>query len=94
MPAAPANHASRDKVKSNRMDAPTRSGLTVPKWECQSNHVTEGSAHHEDYDDWHRFGEKHFCRSHGGAVLKKVLKRNHVTQFFANLPACVIGMEA
>jgi transposase len=23
-----------------------------------------------------------------------VLKRNHVAEFFANLPACVIGMEA
>jgi len=36
----------------------------------------------------------HGVNEHGRAVLKKVLKRNHVTEFFANLPACVIGMEA
>ncbi|KVW76248.1 IS110 family transposase [Burkholderia ubonensis] len=36
----------------------------------------------------------HGVNEHGRAVLKKVLKRNHVAEFFANLPACVIGMEA
>ena len=28
------------------------------------------------------------------AVLKKVLKRDKMLAFFANLPACLIGMEA
>jgi len=41
-------------VGSNGMDAPTRSGINVPKWKFRSNHLTEGSAHHEDYDSWHR----------------------------------------
>jgi transposase len=36
----------------------------------------------------------HGVDEHGRTVLKKVLKRNHVAEFFANLPACVIGMEA
>jgi transposase len=36
----------------------------------------------------------HGVNEHGRTVLKKVLKRNHVAEFFANLPACVIGMEA
>ncbi len=30
----------------------------------------------------------------GKAVLKKQLKRNQVASFFANLPACRVGMEA
>ena len=31
---------------------------------------------------------------HGKAVLKKQLKRDRVAAFFAQLPACLIGMEA
>ena len=30
----------------------------------------------------------------GTAVLKKQLRRHQVTPFFANLPACLVGMEA
>ena len=29
-------------VEFNGMDAPTRSGINVPKWKCRSNHLTEG----------------------------------------------------
>jgi transposase len=36
----------------------------------------------------------HGVNEHGRAVVKKVLKRDQVTTFFANLPACLIGMEA
>jgi hypothetical protein len=43
------------------MDAPTRYGIDVPKWKCRSNHLNEGSAHHEDYGNRHRPGEKCFC---------------------------------
>ena len=28
------------------------------------------------------------------AVLRKQLRRNQVAAFFANLPACLVGMEA
>jgi transposase len=36
----------------------------------------------------------HGVNEHGRAVLKKVLKRDQMLAFFANLPACMIGMEA
>ena len=36
----------------------------------------------------------HGADAHGKAVLKKQLKRTQVLSFFANLPPCVIGMEA
>jgi transposase len=36
----------------------------------------------------------HGVDEHGKAVLRKTLKRNQVLTFFANLPACLIGMEA
>lgn len=36
----------------------------------------------------------HGVNEHGKAVLKKQLKRDKVTEFFANLQPCLIGMEA
>lgn len=36
----------------------------------------------------------HGVDEHGKVVLRKQLKRSQVTAFFANLPACLIGMEA
>jgi transposase len=36
----------------------------------------------------------HGVNEHGRPVLKKVLKRDKMLAFFANLPACLIGMEA
>ncbi len=36
----------------------------------------------------------HGVDERGKAVVKKQLKRNQVTSFFANLPACRVGMEA
>ncbi len=36
----------------------------------------------------------HAVDERGKAVLRKQLRRGQVTAFFANLPACVIGMEA
>ncbi len=36
----------------------------------------------------------HGVDERGKAVLKKQLKRNQVASFFANLPACRVGMEA
>lgn len=36
----------------------------------------------------------HGVNEHGRVVLKKQLKRDQVVVFFANLPPCVIGMEA
>lgn len=36
----------------------------------------------------------HGVDSHGKAILKKQLKRDQMMPFFANLPVCLIGMEA
>lgn len=36
----------------------------------------------------------HGANKHGKAVLRKQLRREQVMAFFANLPACLIGMEA
>lgn len=36
----------------------------------------------------------HGIDEHGKAVLKKQLRREHMAQFFVQLPACLIGMEA
>ena len=42
---------------------------------------------------------KHVFQVHGAdasgrAVLKKRLRRNQITDFFANLPKCLVGIEA
>jgi transposase len=36
----------------------------------------------------------HGVDGHGKAVIRRQLKRTEVAKFFANLPACLIGMEA
>src|SRR5215510_6346303 len=36
----------------------------------------------------------HGVNAHGKVVLRKQLRRDQVAAFFANLPACLIGMEA
>jgi transposase len=36
----------------------------------------------------------HAANEHGKAVLRKQLRRDQVAPFFANLPPCLIGMEA
>jgi transposase len=36
----------------------------------------------------------HAVDEHGKVVLKKQIKRDQMTVFFANLPACLVGMEA
>ncbi|WP_020655822.1 IS110 family transposase [Massilia niastensis] len=36
----------------------------------------------------------HGVDAHGEAILKKQLKRDQMAAFFANLPSCLIGMEA
>jgi transposase len=36
----------------------------------------------------------HGVDEHGQGVLRKQLKRNQMKVFFANLPTCLIGMEA
>lgn len=38
--------------------------------------------------------EVHGVDSHGKVVVRKTLRRNAVAHFFANLPPCLVGMEA
>jgi len=38
--------------------------------------------------------EVHGVDTHGKAIMRKTLRRAAVTAFFANLPPCVVGMEA
>ena len=38
--------------------------------------------------------EVHDVDAHGKAVLQKRLRRDAMTQFFANVPRCLVGMEA
>ena len=38
--------------------------------------------------------EVHGVNAHGKAVMHKTLRRDAVSSFFANLPPCLIGMEA
>jgi transposase len=36
----------------------------------------------------------HAADSEGRAVLRRRLQRNQVAEFFANLPPCLVGLEA
>lgn len=36
----------------------------------------------------------HGVNAHGKVVVRKQLRRDQVASFFANLPACLVGMEA
>lgn len=38
--------------------------------------------------------QAHGVNEHGKGVLRKQLRRDQVAAFFANLPACLVGMEA
>lgn len=38
--------------------------------------------------------EIHGVDAHGKTVLRKTLRRHAVSTFFANLPPCLVGMEA
>jgi hypothetical protein len=70
----------------------------VPKWKCCGNHLNREGRRYERYDSRHRFGKADFqvhgVDGHGKAVIRKQLKRTELMRFFANLPACLIGMEA
>ena len=36
----------------------------------------------------------HGVNEYGKTVIKKQIRRDQMAEFFANLPACLIGMEA
>jgi transposase len=80
------------------MDAPTLIGI-----ECQSGCVdqpleTEGASTMKvttaGIDLAKNVFQVHGVDEHGKTVLRKQLKREQMAPFFANLPTCLIGMEA
>jgi transposase len=81
------------------MDAPIRNGLEVPKWSCYVNHMNRTGASTMKtttvgIDLAKNVFQVHGVNEHGKTTLKKQLKRDQVTTFFANMPPCLIGMEA
>ena len=55
--------------------------------------------YHADRSDGFRLGEVrvfdvHGVDAHGKIVVRKTLRRAAVSTFFANLPPCLVGMEA
>ena len=62
-----------------------------------TNH--ERGIRNEDYDNWYRFGKEYFSDSRrrcsmARPIVRKQLKRAEMSPYFANLPPCLIGMEA
>jgi transposase len=60
--------------------------------------LDERGVHNGPYDDWHRSSKKNIAGSgvdaYGKVSLRKQLKRVQKAAFFANLPPCLVGMEA
>jgi transposase len=83
---------------SNGMDAPTLNGIIVPKWKCWLPLKRMGASTMKittvGIDLAKNVFQVHGIDERGKAVLRKQLRRAQVTVFFANLPPCVIGMEA
>jgi transposase len=76
---------------------PSPAASDVPNW---SFHQSQSKGeHHEDYNNRGADIAKNVFQVHGvdekgKVVLRKTLKRDKVTEFFANLPPCLIGIEA
>jgi transposase len=78
---------------------PSRYGVECAKVEVQSDHLTEKGASvmkitTVGIDLAKSAFQTHGVNERGKAVLCKQLKRSEVLKFFANLPPCLIGMEA
>lgn len=74
-------------------------GIDVPKWKCQSNHLTRMEASTMNIttvgiDLAKNVLQVHAVNGRGKVVLRKPLKRTEMSPFFANLRPCLIGMEA
>ncbi|MGH9845466.1 MAG: hypothetical protein ACREEM_42685 [Blastocatellia bacterium] len=70
----------------------------MPHWRVIITNHREGE-HYEDYNNRGADIAKNVFQIHGvdepgKVVLRKTLKRDKVTQFFAQLPPCLIGIEA
>ncbi|OYD73790.1 UNVERIFIED_ORG: hypothetical protein BDU10_5479 [Burkholderia sp. CF145] len=71
------------------MDAAHRNSIDVPKWKCRSNHLNEGAPIMKittvDVDPAKDAFSVHGVNKRDRTVLRKVLKRRHAVEFFANL---------
>jgi transposase len=81
------------------MDAPTFNGIDVPEWKRCLNHSNRMEASTMNVttvgiDLAKSVFQIHGVNNNGKAVLRKQLKRQQVAEYFANLPPCLIGMEA
>lgn len=81
------------------MDAPTRNGIECAKVDVLNHYLNRGRRHHEDYetigiDLTKNVFQLHGVDAQGKAVLKKQIKRDQMAALFANLPPCLIGIEA
>jgi transposase len=81
------------------MDAPTLNGIDVPKWKRCLNHFNRVKASTMNVttvgiDLAKNVFQLHGVNKHGKAVLRKQLRRHQMAEFFANLPPCLVGMEA
>jgi transposase len=77
---------------------PPDNGIDVPEWKCHQPLKPEGASTMKittiGLDLAKNVFQVHGVNEHGKAVLRKQLRRDQVTAFFANLPACLVGMEA
>jgi len=84
--------------EDNGMVAPSPNGIEVPKWELKLIHSTKEATNMKiktiGLDLAKNVFQVHGVDEQGKTVLKKTLKRSQVLPFFANLPACLIGLEA
>ena len=75
-----------------------RGGIHMPKWKRLDNHFNREECDMKvmtvGIDLAKNVFQVHGVNEHGKAVLKKQLKRDKVTEFFANLQPCLVGMEA
>ena len=79
------------------MDAPS-TGINVPKWKSCNQPLNERASDMKittvGIDLAKDVIQVHAIDEHGKAVVKKAMKRGKVLEYFANLPPCLIGMEA
>src|SRR5262245_46980887 len=84
--------------ESTGMDAPTRNGIVVPEWKCHQTTRTGGASNMNittiGIDLAKNVFQIHGVDVRGKVLLKRRLRRDQMGSFFANLPTCVIGMEA
>ena len=77
---------------------PSDSGIDVPEWRCHRPLKPKGASTMQittvGIDLAKNVFQVHGMDERGKAVLRKHLRRDHVAAFFANLPRCLIGMEA